>query len=47
MGFKSLHEGGAHFLLVDGSARLISENIDHTLYQKLGDRHDGEVVGEF
>ena len=47
MGFKSLHEGGAHFLLCDGSARFISENIDHTLYQMLGDRWDGNPVGEF
>jgi hypothetical protein len=46
-GFKSHHVGGAHFLLVDGSARFISENIDHITYQRLGGRADGNPVGEF
>jgi len=47
MGFKSLHVGGAQFLLCDGSVRFISQNIDHTLYQMLGDRWDGNPVSEF
>ncbi|MDB5343454.1 MAG: xcpT 37 [Schlesneria sp.] len=47
MGFKSRHVGGAHFLLGDGSIRFISENVDYNTYQKLGDRRDGQVVGEF
>ncbi len=47
-GFKSLHSGGAQFLLVDGSVRFISENIDHAgTYQALGGRADGNPVGDF
>jgi prepilin-type N-terminal cleavage/methylation domain-containing protein len=46
-GFKSLHTGGAQFVLCDGSARFISENIDYRTYQLLGDRRDGQVIGEF
>jgi hypothetical protein len=55
--FGSIHEGGAQFLLTDGSCRFISENIqwnpDRTdyandgIYQLLGTRNDGQVVGEF
>ena len=47
MGFKSQHTGGAHFLLCDGSVHFLSENIDYTTYQKLGDRWDGYQIGEF
>lgn len=46
-GFRSRHVGGAHFVLVDGSVRFLSENINHTTYQNLGGRADGKVVGEF
>lgn len=46
-GFRSGHVGGAHFLLVDGSTRFVSENIDYNTYQNIGTRNDGKVVGEF
>lgn len=45
--FKSMHTGGAQFLLVDGSVRFISENINYATYQYLGGRGDGNVVGDF
>ena len=46
-GFKSRHTGGAQFVLCDGSARFISETIDYVTYQRLGDRRDGQVVGDY
>jgi prepilin-type N-terminal cleavage/methylation domain-containing protein/prepilin-type processing-associated H-X9-DG protein len=47
MGFKSKHPGGAMFGMCDGSVHFIRENIDHTTYQMLGDRRDGNPVSGF
>ena len=47
-GFRSQHSGGAHFLFVDGAIRFLSENIDHAkTFQRLGDRADGLIIGEY
>jgi prepilin-type N-terminal cleavage/methylation domain-containing protein len=46
-GFKSKHVGGVQFTLADGSGRFISENINHQLYQYVGGKGDGKVIGEF
>ena len=46
-GFKSLHAGGAHFLMGDGTVKFINENINHTTYQRLGGRAENKPVGEF
>jgi len=43
-GFKSLHRGGVHVLLSDGSVQFLSESIDYLTFQKLGDRRDGQVI---
>ena len=43
-GFRSLHPGGAMFLLGDGSVHFLPETIDHWLYQYLGDKDDGEAA---
>ena len=43
-GFRSQHEGGAHFLFGDGAVSFVSENIDHRTYQFLGGRDDGNPV---
>lgn len=45
--FRSMHPGGVHFLLVDGTVKFLTDVIDDLTYQRLGDRRDGEVVGQF
>ena len=43
----SLHVGGCHALLGDGTVRFLSENIDYNAARKLFSRADGEVVSDF
>lgn len=45
--FNSFHVGGAHFLMGDGAVRFITQNIEPKLFQHLGHRRDGELLGEF
>ena len=47
LGFKSTHPGGANFAFGDGSVHFLSESIDHTNYQYLGDKSDGNVFQGF
>jgi prepilin-type processing-associated H-X9-DG protein len=47
MGFKSNHPGGAHFVFCDGSVHFLPETIDYMTYQRLGDRRDGQPVGNW
>ena len=44
---RSHHEGVVNSLLMDGSVRTVSENIDLNNWRNLGQRADGNVVGEF
>lgn len=44
---RSYHTGMVHALLMDGSVRSISENIDLRTWQSLGTRDGGEVIGDF
>ncbi len=43
----SLHVGGCHALLGDGTVRFISENTDAQTVRKLCSRADGEQIGDF
>ncbi|MCA9037858.1 MAG: DUF1559 domain-containing protein, partial [Planctomycetaceae bacterium] len=45
--FSSSHVGGVQFLLCDGSTHFISENIDYGTFRSLGERADGNVLGEW
>lgn len=44
---RSLHVGGVHSGLGDGSVRFISDSIDLGIWRALGTRSGGEVIGEF
>ncbi|QDT57113.1 putative major pilin subunit [Caulifigura coniformis] len=46
-GFGSMHSAGAHFLLVDGAVRFLSNSVDKTTYRNLGRIADGNPIGEF
>ena len=45
--FFSQHTGGGQFAMCDGSARFVSQNIDHTLYRNLATIRGGEVTPDF
>lgn len=44
---RSYHRGIVNSLMMDGSTRAISENIDNNLFRSLGSRAGGEIVGDF
>jgi hypothetical protein len=43
----SLHVGGTHALLGDGTVRFLSENLQTHVVRRLCDKNDGEIIGEF
>jgi len=43
-GFKSLHPGGAQFVLADGSVHYVNEGIDGAVYRALSTRAGGEIA---
>ena len=44
---SSYHTGGAQAVLVDGSVRFVSENIDHGLWVGAGSKDGSETLGEW
>jgi hypothetical protein len=46
-GFGSSSPGGCHFLLMDGSVRFVSENIDPGVLKALSTYNGGENIGQF
>jgi prepilin-type N-terminal cleavage/methylation domain-containing protein/prepilin-type processing-associated H-X9-DG protein len=43
-GFGSRHPGGANFLFGDGSVRFIKSSVSSLVFQRLGNRADGESI---
>lgn len=44
---RSMHTGGVHLLLGDGSVRFVSENLDFTVHRNLNSISGGELTAEF
>ncbi|QDT24987.1 DUF1559 domain-containing protein [Gimesia panareensis] len=44
---SSVHEGGIHVLMGDGSVRFLSENMDKNTYALLTRINDSQVLGEY
>lgn len=44
---RSYHPGGVNVALADGSVRFVSNTVNATIFQSLGTRSGGEVVGNF
>ena len=42
----SWHPGGAFFGFVDGSVHFLTDNLELRTFRLLGDRLDGEIIGE-
>jgi prepilin-type N-terminal cleavage/methylation domain-containing protein len=46
-GFSSQHGMSVHFCFADGAVRLLTSNIDRTVFQHLANRADGHLIDAF
>jgi len=46
-GFQSEHIDGLNALFCDGRVVFLSVKLDQTVYERMGNRHDGELIGDF
>jgi prepilin-type N-terminal cleavage/methylation domain-containing protein len=44
---RSMHSGGVNALIGDGTVRFIQENINLLTFQRLGNRNDGNPIGDY
>ena len=44
---RSTHGDGVNILLADGAVRFVDNNVGTVLWQNLGNRKDGQVVGDY
>ena len=44
---RSRHPGGVHSLYCDGHVQFVGNSVDSSVWQALGSRHGGEVVGDY
>ena len=44
---NSMHTGGVHLLLCDGSVRFVSSSVDINTWQAIGTREGGELNGDY
>ena len=44
---ESWHPGGVQFVLMDGSVRFLSSNVNQSVVVGLSTRDSGEVIGEY
>jgi prepilin-type N-terminal cleavage/methylation domain-containing protein len=45
-GFRGYHIGGVYFALADGSARFLSNNINHRMYRTLSTKNSDDFISE-
>jgi prepilin-type N-terminal cleavage/methylation domain-containing protein len=47
MGFSSVHAGGAFFIFGDGHVKFINNAVNYVTYCRLGDKADGNPLGDY